>query len=758
MSSVSAAPWYTRIDRWGQVNINEIDDPTVDIPFWIDLFRRTRVTGINVSAGGSIAHYPTNIPLHRRAPLLGDRDTFGEWVAAAKEAGIRVLARLDPAFAHIEIWEAHPDWILQDKDGRPIKRGQARPLADRQQFMAEPREELFSTCWNGPYYWEHYPKVMRELMDRYPIDGFYTNAWPPTGGPFDASLICHCPNCRRKFLERYGMPLPGAVDLADPAWRHYMEFLWDSIEAVQLMWQRLTKELNPQATFMWNSYGRLDSGQRWKSLEPIGDMYLNDNQGRRGFTPIWQSGQSAKLIRAAVGFKPVINSVGIWQVAEPSYRQLAKPAAENTLWMAEDVAAGCTFKWHTIGGTPVDRRWFDYVIAYCQWHHSHIEYFHNVASLAEIGLLWPQRSGLFEQTQAAREKRPAAGFDALQGWYHALLGERLPFDLVSEERLDMASLAQYRLLILPSATCLSNEQARQLAEFAERGGSLIATYETGARNEWGEPRPDFALAGVFGVHRQDEPVGPMPHCYMRVGIPPRGSTLSAVAGGIYDLLAGLEGTDAIPGGQHLSRVEAEPDTATDFTLIPTYPVGPPEKVYPKPSHTDVPLVFRRQEGNSRRVYLAMDIDASYWQTHLPDHARLLSNAVRWALGGEPAIWVHGPGLVDVNAFAQGDGSIPGGRAPQPPEGWRSLTVHLVNLTNPGTWAGPITEIVPLGCQRVSLRLPAGRRVKGVRLLRAGSAPSYRLVSGAWVDSRETARIEVEISFLLDHEVVAIDLA
>ncbi len=56
-------------------------------------------------------------------------------------------------------------------------------------------------------------------------------------------------------------------------------------------------------------------------------------------------------MRAVVGFKPVINSVGIWQVADPAYRQTAKPAAENTLWMAEDVAGGSTFKWHTIGGT-----------------------------------------------------------------------------------------------------------------------------------------------------------------------------------------------------------------------------------------------------------------------------------------------------------------------------------------------------------------------------------------------------------------------
>ena len=41
--------------------------------------------------------------------------------------------------------------------------------------------------------------------------------------------------------------------------------------------------------------------------------------------------------------------------------------------------------------------------------------------------------------------------------------------------------------------------AEQIREFVERGGSLVATYETSLYDEWGVARKDFGLADLFGV-------------------------------------------------------------------------------------------------------------------------------------------------------------------------------------------------------------------------------------------------------------------
>ena len=84
--------------------------------------------------------------------------------------------------------------------------------------------------------------------------------------------------------------------------------------------------------------------------------------------------------------------------------------------------------------------------------------------------------------------------------------------------------------------------------------------------------------------------------------------------------------------------------------------------------------------------------------------------------------------------------------------WRqdgSLTVHLVNLTNPMTMRGPMREIVPVGPFEVSVVLPEDARVRGVRLLDA-----CKTVRG----ERRGGRMVVTVPSVGLHEIVAFDLA
>jgi hypothetical protein len=77
----------------------------------------------------------------------------------------------------------------------------------------------------------------------------------------------------------------------------------------------------------------------------------------------------------------------------------------------------------------------------------------------------------------------------------------------------------------------------------------------------------------------------------------------------------------------------------------------------------------------------------------------------------------------------------------------SVTVHLVNLTNPMMMKGPIRELIAIGEQRVRVRLPAGVRAQAVRLLVAGTTPVSRQAD-EW--------LEVTVPSITAHEVVAID--
>lgn len=81
--------WVRDCLRWGQVNLREMEPASTDVGWWADFFRRTQVDGITVNAGGIVAYYPTQIPHHRRSPVLADRDLFGELVQAARGRGLR---------------------------------------------------------------------------------------------------------------------------------------------------------------------------------------------------------------------------------------------------------------------------------------------------------------------------------------------------------------------------------------------------------------------------------------------------------------------------------------------------------------------------------------------------------------------------------------------------------------------------------------------------------------------------------------------
>ena len=201
----------------------------------------------------------------------------------------------------------------------------------------------------------------------------------------------------------------------------------------------------------------------------------------------------------------------------------------------------------------------------------------------------------------------------------------------------------------------------------------------------------------------------------------------------HPLLAGLEDAPRIING--VRRVEVastRPFPHPPLTLIPSYPDLPMEKVYPRVLKTDVPQVYLRELGPGRVVYFPWDIDRTFWEVLCVDHFKLLRNAVTWATNEDPPVTVTGPGVLDVTVWRQKD----------------SITVHLVNLTNPMMMKGPVRELIPIGEQKVRVRLPEGTQAKKVRLLAAEKRPRVEH-SGQY--------LSVTVPAILDHEVVAIDL-
>jgi hypothetical protein len=117
----------------------------------------------------------------------------------------------------------------------------------------------------------------------------------------------------------------------------------------------------------------------------------------------------------------------------------------------------------------------------------------------------------------------------------------------------------------------------------------------------------------------------------------------------------------------------------------------------------------------------------------PDHAALLGNAVRWAMNGPQPLEVTGPGILDIALWEQK----------------RSLTAHLVNLTNPMLMKGPFREIYPVGEQKAVIEVPPGRKVTGVHMLTGSRKAEWTL---------DGNQVTVQVPGVTILEVIAVDLA
>jgi hypothetical protein len=682
--------------RWAQLTLVENDPGHYDPKFWLDYFRSVHADAACLSAGGCVAYYPTKIPLHWRSPFMGETDPFGDLVAGCRKMNMVVVARTDPHAVHQDVYDAHPDWIAVNAQGQ------------KRRHAASP--DLWITCALGPYNFEYMTEVTKEIVSRYMVDGIFTNRWAGSG-------MCYCEHCQTNFKTAYGMELPHTTDPQDPRRKNYI--LWRQQRLFELwrLWDGEIRKINPQARYIANAGGGALSELDMKTVGELAPTLFADRQARRGLTPPWANGKNGKEYRATLGRKPI---VGIFSVGvEEAYRwkDSVQSEPEIRMWVADGIANDLRPWFTKFGGVLYDRRWLKVVEDIYNWHYRCERYLRNEESLARVAVVYSQQTANFYGGPAARDKVE----DHTLGMYQALIEARIPFEMVHDRLLDPEHIDKFKLLILPNIAALSDAQCDQLRRYMDRGGSLLATHETSLYDQWGVRRQNFGLSDLFGAKYNGRVEGPMQNSYLRL------------ENKQHPILAGFGDTDRIINGAR--RVDVSPVGTNPnplLTLIPSYPDLPMEMVYPRVPKTDIAEVYAREIGKSRIVYFPWDIDRVFWEVLCVDHARLLRNAVEWAANEERPVTVSGPGVLDVTVWRQKE----------------SMTVHLVNLSNPMMMKGPLREVIPITGQEVKVLLPRGKRPRKVQLLVAGGSPHVRETSGS---------LTLTVPSILINEVVAIDL-
>src|ERR1017187_280481 len=510
------APWFDRPMRWAQLTLVENDPGRYDLHFWLDYFARTHSDAACLSAGGCVAYYPTKIPLHYRSQWMGDGDPFGDLVAGCRKLNMEVVTRTHPRAAHQDVCDAHPDWIAVDAEGRKRRHGSM--------------PELWLTCGLGPYNFDFMTEVTREIVSRYQVDGVFSNRWSGSG-------MCYCEHCRQNFHAAAGLDLPRTLNPQDAARRAYIEWKQQRLFALWRVWDTAIRGANPNARFIANAGGGALSELDMKTIGELAPVLFADRQARSGVTPPWAAGKNAKEYRATMGTKPIggIFSVGV----EEAYRwkDSVQSAPEIRLWALDGIANGLRSWFTKFGGVLYDQRWLPVVEELYGWLYRNERYLRNEAPLARVAMVYSQQTAQFYGGERAHQKVE----DHTLGYYQALVEARIPFEMVHDRLLDTARLAPFKVLVLPNIAALSDQQCLQLGAFVERGGSLVATYETSLYNEWGVRREDFGLADLFGAHFDGAMDARMMNSYLRLETDPQ-------TGKRHPILAGLEATSRIING------------------------------------------------------------------------------------------------------------------------------------------------------------------------------------------------------------------
>jgi hypothetical protein len=730
-------PWYKTAKRWGQINITE-DDGNMDIGFWRRYWKDTDTQAMILNAGGVVAYYPTKIPYHHKALTLGNRDLFGELVKACREDGVVCIARMTNQPTP-ELEQAHPEWMVQDANG---KRGHLG-------------------CMNGGFSHEFITGIIKEIAATYKPAGFSVN-----GGGGLVYDLCYCQVCTPLFKKMAGKDLPRTKNWDDPVYREWV--VWNEAQAMAMMnrYRAAAKAAGgPDCIWVGQNGGSLTARSMVGILSAT-PMAMHDHQARSDASGFQQNPEAGKLTHSILGW----DKIAIEAQAIYGPRLSSKAAPEAQMWMMEGMAGGLSPWWHTISAHHHDKRRYATVPPVFHWAKANELYLHDRTPVATVGLVWSEENNVFYGRDDVNGNVEAPW----RGVINALVRARIPFTVIHADRIDKDA-AGLSALVLANLAAMTDTQVTSVKRFVAKGGGLFATGDTSLHDRFGDARPDYALADLFGAHwiagtkpntgfaapverrgaraevGVSGPAGTRPgatgerpvgiNTYVRftpelrasVAYSPHPGDEPAVAPGAirHPILKGFDETDVIFFGGVVPAIRTDPGAQVLATFIPESPVLQAENAWWRTPKTEIQALIANTMANGARIaFMPADIDRQYASDNIPDHGDLIANAIRWATKDDAPLAVEGKGLLDCNLYRQKGGMV----------------LHLCNLVSAATWRAPLEEFIPVGPYKIRVKLDAGISAQTVKLTVANQAV-LATVSNGWA--------EFTVPSIESHEVVVI---
>jgi hypothetical protein len=554
-----------------QTNLREID-AGLDVERTLDFIETYGANAWLISVGGILSNYPTRLPFQTANPRLAAResgDLIGDAIAAASKRGIHVLARMDFSKIDHRRAEAHPEWCFVDSHG------------EHQVYNG-----LTSVCPTADYYQKRMFDVVDEVLDHYPVDGFFFNWMSYNEIDYSKTYrgVCQCLSCRRAFAD-FAPEATMPVGPESPAYQTWRRFTAAKLDDLTARVRAHIKERRPQAALILGD--RAD----------IVFHEANNAVGRR----LWHH-RTSEHVSAAKAHRPevpvLVNSVGF---VDMPYRLAGEEPHHFAQYLVQAISRGAIPSTY-IMGTPdvVDYECLDIGAEITRFHRDHAEVYRDLVSAATVALIRPD-------PLRRMPDRHAAALAEFQGLYLALVERHLPFDVLPEDKIVARAtgshgLDQYRVVVLPDLEALDDAVAATVDRFVERGGAVVATGASGFDGE----RVQFATMPVTRRVASRETVESVRSLHLRAAQGERELPVPVI------------------GAFH--SVEAGPDAEVGLLALSRAPYGPPEKCY---GHLPLeqPGLVSARAGRGEVAVLPWTVGRGYREVGLSAHRDLFVDAI-----------------------------------------------------------------------------------------------------------------------------------
>ena len=429
--------WWQDPFRMFQTNLREID-AGLDVDRVLDYLEEFGANTWLLSVGGILSNYPTALDFQTANPYLSERpsgDLIGDAVKAAGARGVRVMGRMDFSKIDHRRAEQHPDWCFVDDTGEP-----------------QVYNGLTSVCPSGDYYQVKLFEVLDEVLDRYPIDGFFCNWMSFNEVDYSRRYrgVCHCLSCVSRYAEYApGERLPAGK--GEPGYETWQLFSRGVLADLTARIREHLSNRRPEAPLVLGDQADIVFHE------------ANNAVGRR----LWHH-RTSEHVSAAKTYRPEVpvltNSVGF---VDMPYRLASEEPHHFGQYLLQAMARGAIPSTY-IMGTPDDNPYACLGVAgeLTRFHRDHQDVYRELVPAAKTLLVRPD---LFK----------SGAVTEFQGLYLSLLQRHVPFDVLPEERLNETDLSRYAVVVLPDLGPLAPEAVAAIDSYAGSGGAVVATGNSG---------------------------------------------------------------------------------------------------------------------------------------------------------------------------------------------------------------------------------------------------------------------------------------